>query len=99
MIVTLVRIWVNKPHIDEFITATIENHANTIKEPGNLRFDVLHDAADPARFVLYEVFESDEAIAVHKSTSHYIKWRDLVAGWMAQPRQGIRYQVVRPVED
>ena len=96
MIVTLVHIWVKDQFIDEFIRTTIDNHENTVKEAGNIRFDFLSDANDKTRFVLYEVFESEEAIASHKATAHYARWRDKVADWMVQPRQGIRYQVIRP---
>ena len=96
MIVTLVHVWVKEPCIDDFIRATTENHEQSVKESGNLRFDLLSDATDRAKFVLYEAYESEEAAAAHKSTAHYLKWRDTVADWMAQPRQGFRHHVVCP---
>ena len=96
MVVTMVHIWVKEQFVDEFIRATIDNHENTVKEPGNIRFDFLSDANDKTKFVLYEVFESEDAIAAHKSTPHYIKWRDTVADWMAQPRQGFKHIAIRP---
>lgn len=97
MIVTLVHVWVKEPFLEAFIKATKENHENSVKEPGNLRFDILRDEKDKTKFVFYEAFVSDEAIAAHKETEHYKKWRDTVADWMAQPRQGIRHQVVCPL--
>lgn len=98
MIVTFVHVWVKESFVEEFIAATVENHISSVKEPGNLRFDILRDTENPAKFVLYEAYESDEAAAAHKSTTHYLKWRDTVAGWMAQPRQGIKHHVVYPVD-
>ncbi len=98
MIVTFVHVWVKEEHIGEFIEATIENHKESVKEPGNLRFDILQDASDPAKFVLYEAYESEEASAAHKNTQHYLTWRDKVAGWMAQPRQGIKHTIVYPTD-
>lgn len=98
MIVTFVHVFVLEEHMHEFIEATIENHRESIKEPGNLRFDILRDDADPAKFVLYEAYESEEASAAHKSTPHYLKWRDQVAGWMARPRQGIKHTIVYPTD-
>jgi autoinducer 2-degrading protein len=98
MIVTLVHIWVKDQFVDDFIRATIDNHEDTIKEPGNIRFDFLSDANDKTKFVLFEVFESEEAIAAHKNTSQYLRWRDTVADWMAQTRQGIRHQVICPTD-
>lgn len=98
MLVTTVMIHVKKEHIDDFIRATVENHRASVKEPGNLRFDVLRNAVDPTRFLLYEAYESDEAAVRHKETAHYLKWRDAVAGWMEEPRAGVPYRVVAPVE-
>ncbi len=96
MVVTLVHIWVKEQFVEDFIRATIDNHENTLKEPGNIRFDFLSDANDNTKFVLYEVFESEDAIAAHKSTTHYLRWRDTVEDWMAQPRQGMKHVAIRP---
>ena len=68
MIVTFVHIWVKEEHINAFINACLTNHDNSVKEPGNLRFDILQDEKDPAKFVLYEAYESEEAAADHKKT-------------------------------
>lgn len=96
MIVTTVTVFVKSDHIQDFIAATKINHEESIKEPGNLRFDVLQSHDDPARFLLYEAFESQEAGAAHKQTAHYLKWRETVAPWMAKPRLGIPHQVISP---
>ena len=96
MIATLVHVWVKEPFVEDFIRITRENHEHSVKEPGNLRFDVLSDVADKTKFVLYEAYESEEAAADHKNTGHYLKWRDTVAGWMAQPRQGIKHNIICP---
>ena len=40
MIVTCVTIYVKEPFIPNFIEATLDNHRNSIKEEGNLRFDL-----------------------------------------------------------
>jgi len=98
MIVTLVHVWVKEPFVEAFVAATMENRKNSVKEPGNLRFDILRDAGNPAKFVFYEAFESEEAVAAHKETAHYHKWRDTVADWMAQPRRGEKHIVVTPLE-
>jgi autoinducer 2-degrading protein len=54
----------------------------------SLRFDVLQSAEDPAYFILYEAYESAEAAAAHKTTPHYLRWKEVVAPWMAEPRRG-----------
>lgn len=98
MIVTIVHIAVKPEHVEQFILATIENHQNSITEKGNLRFDVLRHRDDPSLFTLYEAYESDEAAAAHKTTAHYLKWREAVEPWMAQPRRGIAHGVVAPLD-
>ena len=98
MIVTCVTVYVKPENTEEFIRATRENHQNSVKEKGNLRFDFLRCASDPGRFFLYEAYESEEASAAHKNTAHYLKWKETVAPWMAKPREGIAHKVIAPAE-
>lgn len=96
MQVTIVHVSVKPDHIDDFIEASRQNHEASVMEAGNRRFDVLQSADDPARFVLYEAYESTAEAAKHKETGHYKKWRETVADWMAQPRQGVPYNGLFP---
>lgn len=98
MIVTIVHIWVKPENRAAFIEATRLNHQHSIQEPGNQRFDFLQDAADPNKFTLYEAYETEEAVAAHKTTAHYLTWRETVQDWMAQPRQGVRHEVIAPTD-
>jgi autoinducer 2-degrading protein len=98
MIVTFVHVWVKEDYVEDFIKASVENHNESVREPGNLRFDLLQDAADTSKFVLYEAYESEEAAAAHKSTAHYLKWKETVAGWMARPREGIKHKILCPLD-
>ena len=98
MIVTCVSVYVKPDHIEDFIRASVENHNCSIKEPGNLRFDILQNTQDPASFTLYEAYETDEAASTHKNTQHYLRWRDAVAPWMAKPREGVPHRVICPDE-
>ena len=97
MHVTLVHVHVKPEHLEPFIAAMIRNHEGSVREPGNLRFDVLQSEDDPTRFVLVEMFRDAEAAAAHKATPHYLAWRDEVASWMASPRVGQRYRLLAPV--
>ena len=98
MIVTCVKVYVKKENIDDFIKATADNHSCSIKEPGNLRFDVLQSIQNPAEFTLYEAYRSEEDAAAHKNTPHYAVWRDTVAPWMEKPREGTPHRVIAPLE-
>jgi autoinducer 2-degrading protein len=97
MHVTLVHVHVTRDHEADFIEATRKNHAASVQEPGNLRFDVMQSTEDSARFVLYEAYLTAEAAAAHKQTPHYQTWRDTVAPWMASPRQGMAYRGICPI--
>ena len=96
MIVTCVYIHVKPDLVDNFIIETIANHNKSVMESGNLRFDLIQQVDDPCRFMLYEAYESEEAAAAHKSTLHYLRWRDAVADFMVEPRKGIKYNIIEP---
>lgn len=96
MITTLVHVYVKPEFVTAFIEATRLNHEQSIQEPGNLRFDILQDATDKAKFVLYEAYQSEQAAAAHKDTAHYLTWRDTVAPWMAKPREGVKHTMLFP---
>jgi (4S)-4-hydroxy-5-phosphonooxypentane-2,3-dione isomerase len=86
-----VHVHIKPEFVEAFKQATIENASNSVKEPGIARFDVIQQADDPTRFILVEVYRSAEAVAAHKETAHYARWRDAVTGMMAEPRQGIKF--------
>ncbi len=96
MKVTIVHVHVKDNHIEDFIRASTINHQKSVKEPGNLRFDVLQMDDNPAKFALYEAYENEAAANAHKETSHYLEWRELVGPWMALPRSGIKYNSLAP---
>ena len=96
MHVTLVHVHVSPEHIQDFIAATRANHQASVQEPGNLRFDVLQSPEDPGYFLLYEAYRSPRDAAAHKETAHYQRWRETVADWMAEPRQGIPFTGLYP---
>jgi (4S)-4-hydroxy-5-phosphonooxypentane-2,3-dione isomerase len=96
MVVTTVIVQVKAEHIDDFIKESTKNHLNSIKEPGNRRFDILQSTENPTEFLLYEAYDTQESAAAHKKTSHYEAWREAVAPWMAQARKGIPYNSICP---
>ncbi|NLV19234.1 MAG: antibiotic biosynthesis monooxygenase [Bacteroidetes bacterium] len=96
MIVTCVYVHVKPEAVESFIKASNENHLGSVSEPGNLRFDFVQQADDPCRFMFYEAYESEDAVSAHKMTPHYKKWRDTVADMMAEPRKGVRYNILQP---
>lgn len=92
MLVVMVHIAVKPEYIDAFKAASETNARNSAKEPGIARFDVVQDAEDPSRFILVEVYRTEEATRAHKETAHYKAWRDAVEPMMAAPRSSRRYR-------
>jgi len=96
MIVTCVYVHVKEEAVNRFIESTSANHKESIKEPGNLRFDLIRETEHPNHFMIYEAYESEEASKAHKKTPHYLKWREEVADFMATPRKGVKYTIIEP---
>jgi (4S)-4-hydroxy-5-phosphonooxypentane-2,3-dione isomerase len=99
MLVVHVHVHVKPDDLDAFLAETRRNAAASLEEPGVRRFDVLRDDADPTHVVLNEVYVDQAAADAHKQTAHYARWREAVAGMMAQPRSSTRFTAVFPAED
>lgn len=69
MIVRVINVYVKQECVEDFIKATVKNCESSIQESGILRFDFLQISADPTRFILYEVYSSEESTGVHKDTT------------------------------
>ena len=94
MYIVSVTVHVKPEFVPQFVDAILDNARNTRREPGNVRFDVARAEDDPARILLYEVYHSKDDFAAHQKTPHYLRFRDAVADWMAQPRQGVRHRAI-----
>ena len=96
MIILLVQVHVKTESVAAFEAATEDNASNSRLESGVVRFDVLRQQDDATRFVLVEVYRDQHAVAAHKTTTHYLRWREAVADLMAAPRVGVTYTNVSP---
>jgi quinol monooxygenase YgiN len=98
MLIVHVHVHVKPEHIEAFKLATIENAANSVKEPGIARFDVIQQADDPSRFVLLEAYCDTDATTHHKATAHYHAWAEKVADMLAEPRSRVVYANIYPAD-
>ena len=96
MLIVHVHVHVKPEFVEAFKRATVENAGNSVREPGIARFDVIQQVDDPTRFILVEVYRSQEATVKHKETAHYAKWRDTVADMMAEPRTSVKFGNIFP---
>ena len=99
MLIVHVHVRVKPECVEAFRQATLENARQSLKEPGIARFDIAQQLDDPTRFVLVEVYRTEEAPAKHKETAHYQKWRDAVADMMAEPRRSVKFSNVFSGDD
>ncbi len=97
MYALFVRIRVVPGGNERFLALTAANHHGARGEPGNLRFDVLHDATDAQRYFFYEVYRDENAFRAHQQTAHYLAWKEAVAPLMAELRQAERMHSLLPV--
>ncbi len=91
MFIVHIHVNVRPERLEDFIRATRENAANSLKEPGVKRFDVYQEESSPSHFVLEEIYVNQEAANSHKDTDHYKIWRNTVNDMMAEPRHTVRY--------
>ncbi len=72
----MVEVRVRPERREEFLAAISANAEASVRdEPGCLRFDVCSVAADPDRFVFYELYADADAFAAHRAAAHFQAWR------------------------
>ena len=85
MLILYVDVDVKPDRIPEFLSAIRDNAACAVRdEPGCLGFDVLQSTEDLTKFVFYEVYRNQDALAAHRQTPHFKRYfertQDVVAG-------------------
>ena len=74
----LVQVEVRPEWREEFLAGISANAEASVRdEPGCLRFDVCSVAADPHRFLYYELYTDAAAFAAHKASPHFAQWREI----------------------
>src|SRR6185295_8883769 len=96
MMMIIVSLHVKPERLDDFLELVTFNAAESRKEPGNLRFDVVRAVASPTRFSLYEVYEDDPAVQAYQATAHYARCRAEIEGLLTTSRLSEKFASVRP---
>jgi autoinducer 2-degrading protein len=72
MFVMLVKLQVKPELVDEFKAAILKNAELSVqRDPGCVRFDVLQQQDDPTRWLLYEVYDKEQAWVDHRKAAHF----------------------------
>ena len=78
MHVVVVMVTVKEAMLDEFERALLHNARESVKrDAGCLRFDVCQQLDDPARWILYEVYDAPEAHAAHRQAPHFLAYDEV----------------------
>ena len=80
--VLLVEFVIHPAHVAAFNAAIAANAAASLAEPGCRRFDVCTDPQRPGRFVLYEIYDDDDAVAAHLAAPHFKAFDRQCADWV-----------------
>ena len=79
---TILNIIKVKPeYLQSFVEHVRRHAANSLREPGCVRYDVLQDESDPSTVCLYEVFESPADLEVHRAQDYYKEWMARSRDW------------------
>jgi len=78
MFVMLVKLQVKPELADEFKAAILKNAALSVeRDPGCVRFDVLQQQDDATRWLLYEVYDQEQAWVDHRKAPHFLAFMDV----------------------
>ncbi|WP_185152231.1 putative quinol monooxygenase [Peribacillus simplex] len=89
-----VLIRIKEGYLSSFMDITKENAANSFKEIGVYRFDILQQQDNPCEFLFVEVYNTVEDQLIHRETEHYKKWRAAVTDMLEKPYTSIKYHNV-----
>ena len=78
----------------EVLTALQAHRARSLaEESGTVTFDILVPRDSDTRVLLYEVYEDDGALEVHRTGASLARWREETAGMIARLDVSLRGDV------
>jgi quinol monooxygenase YgiN len=81
--IAVVAISIAKAGFEEQLREALEGIvAPSRAEAGALQYDLHRDLREPRRFVFYERWQSEEALAAHAQSAHIAAYRNAIADWV-----------------
>jgi autoinducer 2-degrading protein len=99
MFIAAVHVYVKSERVDDFKAMIHANHLGSIAEPGCLRFDVAQSREDPTEFLLWECYVDEAAAAFHKTTPHYLAFKEQMPALMSRERRSDLFDGVYVASD
>lgn len=94
MYVQVVYLEVQPELLDTFLAEVTANVVESRKEPGVERFDLLQQADNPHRFMLYEVYRAEADLEAHRQTPHFRRWLEKGVPTLTGERVRVIYRMV-----
>lgn len=78
MFIMLVKLQVKPELVAEFRDAIVKNAELSVqRDRGCVRFDVAQQQDDPTRWVLYEVYDEEQAWVDHRAAAHFLAFKEV----------------------
>jgi autoinducer 2-degrading protein len=74
MFVLVVNLRIKPDNVERFMKQALDNAREARKEPGCRQFEVLVDAQDKTKVMLYEIYNDEKAFEAHQQTAHFKKY-------------------------
>ena len=81
MLVVCVEFEIALQHLDAFVLAMRKNARFSLRdEEGCRQFDICQDQQNPAKLLLYEIYDDVAAFERHKAAPHYDEFNEAIDG-------------------
>jgi (4S)-4-hydroxy-5-phosphonooxypentane-2,3-dione isomerase len=94
MIAQVVTLQIQPDKLDIFLAEIMSNVRASREEPGVAQFELLQQADDAFRFMLYEVYLDENALEAHRQTTHFKHWVEFGVPLLAGERKRTIYKLV-----
>jgi autoinducer 2-degrading protein len=81
---------------DTFLKGAFANQAGSIRESGNLRFEIYRNSERPDEFLFVEKYDSVDAVTAHRQTPHFQAFFKILEHVQQSPRRREPGNVVPP---
>ena len=92
MIVQVVYLEIQPDKLADIMNEAQTNARASREEPGVVQFDVLQQAGEPLKFMLYEVYKDSEALEAHRHTTHFQRWAEKGVPLLSKERVKVIYE-------
>jgi (4S)-4-hydroxy-5-phosphonooxypentane-2,3-dione isomerase len=79
-----------------FLRGATANRAGSLKEPGNLRFEMYQSTGSPQDFLFAEKYDSVESVTAHRQSPHFLEFFKILETVQAFPRRREPGNVIPP---